>query len=162
MRTISIRVLAALALVLSFAACGGDDDGDDGGDGVTIDAPNQVTDAPPVATDAPAASNALGQVCTLGAAGACPAGNTCVAVGGVGSQTMGWCSPMCMNMNAICSTGYTGPAGGMPVCAINEAMGAPPTLCAIVCTAGMNAQCPTGLTCQPVPNAGVSICAVPA
>lgn len=158
MRTISIRILGALALVLAFAACGGDDDGDDGGDGNTIDAPAQTIDAP-VVVDAPAATNALGQVCTLGAADACPAGNTCVAIMNVGSQTMGWCSPMCMNMNSICSTGYTGPAGGMPVCAITEMTGAPPTLCAIICNPAMQ-QCPTGLTCQMV-NAQTSICAAP-
>jgi hypothetical protein len=65
-------------------------------------------------------------------------------------------------MNTLCSTGYTGPAGGTPVCALSEAQGAPPSLCAIICT--MNTQCPTGLQCIPVPgqNPPVSVCAPPA
>lgn len=159
MRSMSIRILAAFALTLGFVACGGGDDGDD--DVQTIDAPAATIDAPDVAIDAPPASNALGQVCSF-AAPNCPAGNTCTGLQGVGSATMGYCSPMCMNMNAICTTGYTGPAGGNPVCALSEAQGAPPTLCAIICT--MNPQCPTGLQCIPVPgqNPPVSVCAPPA
>lgn len=149
------RLVAAFALVLGFVACGGGggDDGDD--DGTTIDAPTAI-DAP-VSIDAPMSTNALGTVCSF-AAPACPAGNTCTGVMNVGSTTMGWCSPMCMNMNAICTTGYTGPAGGMPVCALSMGGGAP-TLCAIICTS--TPQCPTGLTCTPVPNQNppVSICA---
>jgi hypothetical protein len=159
MRSISIRILGALALVLTFAACGGDDDGDDGGDGVAIDAPNQTIDAPLV-TDAPAVTNALGQTCNA-AAPDCPAGNSCVVLTGLGSQTTGYCSPQCMNMNTLCSTGYTGPAGGMPVCAVTEAEGAPPSLCAIVCMMGNNAQCPTGLTCQ-LAGGTTYICVAPA
>lgn len=154
---ISIRLLAAIALTFGFAACGGDDDG---GDNTPTDAPidSAAIDA---AIDAPPATNALGQVCDF-ANPQCPTGNVCTGLQGVGSQTMGYCSPMCMNMNSICSTGYTGPQGGMPVCALSEAQGAPPTLCAIICT--MNAQCPTGLQCIPVPNQPqpVSVCAPPA
>ncbi len=155
---ISIRLLAAIALTFGFAACGGGDD--DGGDNTPTDAAidSAAIDA---AIDAPPATNALGTVCTF-ANPQCPEGNVCTGLQGVGSTTMGYCSPMCMNMNAICTTGYTGPAGGMPVCALSEAQGAPPTLCAIICT--MNTQCPAGLQCIPVPgqNPPVSVCAPPA
>jgi hypothetical protein len=146
-------LLAVVALTFGLVGCGGGDD-----DGQTIDAPSG-TDAPgaiDAGLDAPAGTNALGTVCTFSNP-QCPAGNTCTGVQGVGSTTMGWCSPMCMNMNSICSTGYTGPAGGQPVCALSTAMGAPPSLCAIVCT--MQNQCPTGLTCTPVTGQNVMICA---
>lgn len=152
-------LLAVVVLAFGLVACGGGggDDGDD--DGTDIDAAMAIDAA--VSIDAPASSNALGQVCMLSAPN-CPAMHSCTGVQGVGSTTMGWCSPMCMNMNAICTTGYTGPAGGMPVCALTTMQGAPPSLCAIICTG--NAQCPTGLTCQPVPGQQqpVSICAPPA
>lgn len=147
------RLVAAIALVLGLVACGG---GDDGGDGVVIDAPTAIDAA--VAVDAAPTTNALGTVCSF-ASPACPAGNQCTGVMGVGSTTMGWCSPMCMNMTTICTTGYTGPAGGMPNCALTMAQGQPPNLCAIICTS--TPQCPTGLTCTAVPgqNPPVSICA---
>jgi hypothetical protein len=147
-------LLAAVALTFGLVACGG---GDDDGDGQTIDAPQGI-DAPTAidaAIDAPT-TNALGTVCSF-ANPQCPAGNTCTGVMGVGSTTMGWCSPMCMNMNSICSTGYTGPAGGMPVCALTMQGSTTPVLCAIICTA--QNQCPTGLTCTAVPNQNVMICA---
>mgnify|MGYP000844807453 CR=1 FL=1 len=153
------RLVAAFALVLGLVACGGSGDGGDD-DGADIDAPMGTIDAA-TSIDAPASTNSLGTVCDLQMQN-CPSGNSCTAVQGVGSQTMGWCSPMCMNMNAICSTGYTGPAGGMPVCALTTMQGQPPSLCAIICTG--NTQCPTGLTCQMVPGQQqpVSICAPPA
>jgi hypothetical protein len=152
---ISIRLLAAFALTLGFAACGGDDDGDGG----TIDAAIDAAPSIDAAIDAPPATNALGTVCTF-ANPTCPEGNVCTGIQGVGSTTMGYCSPMCMDMNSICSTGYTGPQGGMPVCALSEAQGAPPTLCAILCT--MPAQCGAGLDCIPVPGQNASVCAPPA
>lgn len=157
---ISIRLLAAIALTFGLAACGGDDDGD-GGDNNPIDAAIDSANNIDASPDAPPASNALGQTCDF-AAPQCPTGNVCTGLQGVGSTTTGYCSPMCMNMNAICTTGYTGPAGGMPVCALSEGAGQPPTLCAIICT--MNTQCPTGLQCIPVPgqNPPVSVCAPPA
>ena len=57
---------------------------------------------------------------------------------------------------------YTGPAGGRPVCALSTMQGAPPSACAIVCTAPE--QCPAGLACTPVPGQmqPVSICVPPA
>lgn len=155
------RVLGVLALCLGLAACGSvDAEKTDAavGDGPAGDGP-VVVDAPMV--DAPPGGNALGQVCTFADA-TCPAGHTCTGLQGVGSQTMGYCSPMCMNMSEICATGYTGPAGGMPVCAITAASGEPPSLCAIICTTA--SQCPQGLACIPVPNQNppVSVCAPPA
>lgn len=144
-----ISILAVLAL----AACGGDDDGGN----TPIDAPAAI-DAP-IALDAAAVTNALGQVCTFGAAGTCPTGNSCTGLQGVGSTTMGYCSPVCTMAGGECAAGYTGPAGGMPQCALSTAQGAPPSLCAIVCTVGT--QCPTGLACVPVPGQPqpVSVCA---
>ena len=139
-----------LFAVISLAvACG-----DDGGANPPVDAP--------LAIDAPSSSNALGQPCAIMTAGSCPAAHACTGIMGVGSTTMGYCSPMCNAMDALCSTGYTGPAGGTPRCVLSTAQGAPATLCAIICTA--NTQCPTGLMCLPVPGQPqpVSICAPPA
>jgi hypothetical protein len=149
-------LLVVVALTFGLVACGGKSDDDD--DQAVIDAPGGAIDAPMQNIDAAGGTNALGTVCSF-ASPQCPAGNTCTGVQGLGSTTMGWCSPMCMNMNSICTTGYTGPAGGMPVCALSTAMGAPPSLCAIVCT--MQSQCPTGLTCTQVPNQNAMICAPP-
>ena len=155
---ISIRLLAAIALTFGFAACGGDDDGD-GNNPVdaAIDSPSAI-DAP---IDSPPAGNPLGQVCTF-ANPMCPAGSTCTGLQGVGSQTMGYCSPMCTQQGGECAAGYTGPAGGQPQCALTTAQGQPPSLCAIICT--MNTQCPSGLQCIAVPgqNPPVSVCAPPA
>jgi len=147
-----MRHIHCMIAIMAFAlvACGGDDD-----DGQQIDAPE--IDAPLI--DAPAVTNALGQVCVL-AAPNCPEGNTCTGVTGVGSTTNGYCSPTCDNNNALCTAGYTGPAGGTPVCALTTMQGQPPSLCAIICT--MPAHCPQGLTCQAVPNTTTMICAPPA
>jgi len=155
---ISIRLLAAIALTFGFAACGGDDDGD-GGDNTPTDAPIDTATAIDAAIDAPPAGNSLGQVCDF-ANPMCPAGHTCTGIQDVGSTTMGYCSPMCTRMGGECAAGYTGPAGGMPVCALSMAGSPDPTLCAIICT--MPAQCPTGLSCIPVTGQNVSVCAPPA
>lgn len=154
-------ILSALALSVALAACGGSGSGDDIStvDARAVDA--RVVDAPAGSIDAPTGgSNALGQVCSQTVA--CPAGNTCTGVSGVGSTTMGWCTPTCTQQGGECAAGYTGPAGGMPVCALTTAQGAPPSQCAIICTAA--AQCPSGLQCIPVPGqtTPVSICAPPA
>ena len=89
----------------------------------------------------------------------CPAGNSCVAIMGLGSQTTGYCTPNCNNMTSICTTGYTGPAGGQPQCALSMAQGQPPNGCAIICM--QTNQCPTGLSCTAVPGQNVSICVAP-
>lgn len=146
-----ISFVPAFALLM-FAAC----DSGSGDDVQPIDASGTV-DSPGGSIDAPGGTtNALGQTCDA-ANPACPAGNACITITGIGSSTTGYCSPMCAGDTAICTTGYTGPAGGQPMCALG-AQGSPPDACAIVCTA--SAQCPTGLTCQ-MANATVMICAAP-
>jgi len=153
-------ILSAFILSVGLAACGGSGSGDDvvtvdartiDGSGGTVDAPNGTIDAPSGGT------NALGVVCSMTVA--CPAGNSCTILQGLGSQTMGYCTPMCSGqMSTECATGYTG--GGRAVCALSTMQGAPPTACAIICTAP--ADCPNGLACTPVPNQMASICVVPA
>jgi hypothetical protein len=150
-----MRLVLSSMFVLALAACGGDD-----GDVVAIDA--RTPDGSSSTIDAPPSTgnNVLGTVCSMAAP--CPEGNTCVTLMGVGSATMGYCSPMCTQAGTECVTGYTGPAGGRPQCALSMAAGAPPTLCAIVCAAA--GDCPSGLACTPVPNQPqpVSVCAAPA
>jgi uncharacterized protein YceK len=163
-----IRALLALTTLAAIAGCGtvieksdaaGGIDGQGAIDGAAVDA--SLDDA--VATDGrpeidARVVNELGRICTVGGTG-CSAGNTCIAIQGVGSTTMGWCTPMCAGMNDVCTAGYTGPASGMPVCAVGDGSGTP-IYCAIGCT--VNADCPTGMTCIVVPNGGGgSICAVP-
>ena len=150
-----MRIALSLVLVFAAAACGGDD-----GDVVAIDArtpdsSGSTIDAPPSGT------NALGQLCSQ--AMPCPsAEDRCVTLMGVGSQTMGYCSPQCVQGGNQCTSGYTGPATGQPQCALSMAAGSPPTLCAIVCASGTD--CPSGLSCIPVPGQPqpVSVCAPPA
>ena len=137
------------ALALALAGCGGDD-----GDGVDVDA--TPIDA---SLDGAVPSNALGQVCAVGGT-TCPAGHRCVTIDGVGSTTMGYCSPLCTNMNAICARDYTGPAGGMTFCALTPPGENLPNLCAIACT--MPAHCPAGLACLAVPGSTTRVCAPPA
>lgn len=152
-------ILSALILSLGLAACGASGGGDDvvtvdaqtiDGSGGTVDAPNGG------GIDAP--MSALGQVCSQTMA--CPAGYMCTGIQNVGSQTTGWCTPPCTETGGECAVGYTG--GGMPACVLRQAMGAPPTQCAIFCTAPT--QCPAGLACTPVHNQPqpVSVCAPPA
>ncbi len=158
-------ILSAFILSVGLAACGGSGSGDDvvtvdartidGSGGGGIDAAGGI--------DAPGGGgvNALGQLCSMSMT--CPAGNNCTTLQGLGSQTMGYCTPTCSGqMGTECATGYTGPAGGRPVCALSTMQGAPPSACAIVCTAPE--QCPTGLACTPVPGQmqPVSICVPPA
>ena len=150
-----ISLLAVAMCSLTFAACGGGDDG--GKDGVTLpDAKtNPGADAPPapdapgsLPDSAPAGPNALGQLCPAATGGGgmmCPAGNTCVRVNGLGSMTTGYCTPDCAGNNATCSTGYTGPAGSTQVCALTTMGSTMTNGCAIVCTDV--AQCPTGMGC---------------
>jgi hypothetical protein len=148
-----MRIALSLVLVFAAAACGGDD-----GDVVAIDA--RTPDSSGSIDAPPSSGNPLGQVCSM--ASPCSEGNTCVTLMGVGSQTMGYCSPPCTQGGPQCATDYTGPATGSPQCALSMAAGAPATLCAIVCASGTD--CPSGLSCIPVPNQPqpVSVCAAPA
>jgi hypothetical protein len=141
-----VQFLSVLAFFLA-AACGGSDD-----ENPAVDAPVAID----AATDAPAASNPLGQVCAV-SGGDCPAGSTCSGVQGVGSTSMGWCSPTCTQNGGECAAGYAGPAGGDPQCALVVSEGQPPSLCAIICT--QVGDCPSSLSCLPVPGQSVSICA---
>ncbi len=138
----------AMSLALGLAACGGKDAPKTPDAAVVVDAPK--VDAPPAAT------NFLGQRCGA-TAGACPAGHTCALIRGLGNQMEGYCSPSCMAMDTKCSAGYTGPAGGVPRCALGPAAGQG-ELCAIECT--LDTQCPTGLKCTDA--GGGKICVVPA
>lgn len=155
-------ILSAFILSVGLAACGGSGSGDDvvTVDARTIDGSGGGGDGGGGTIDAPGGGvNALGQVCSMTMA--CPAGNSCTTLQGLGSQTMGYCTPMCSGqMSTECATGYTGPASGRPVCALSTMMGAPPSACAIICTAP--ADCPAGLACTPVPGQMASICVVPA
>jgi len=113
------------------------------------------------AIDSPAqVQNALGQLCpfmTGGGGTPCPAGNACVKITGVGSNAnTGYCTPDCMGMNSICTTGYTGPSGGQPQCALSAGSGSAANGCAIVCV--NPADCGTGLTCTQVTGQQVKIC----
>ncbi|HEU0033148.1 MAG TPA: hypothetical protein VFQ53_21090 [Kofleriaceae bacterium] len=155
---LSHLLFVCLVGISSLVACGGGKDG--GGGGGSADA---AVDSPPPIDSPPPVQNALGQLCPFAAGGMgqpCPAGNACVTLQGLGSTTTGYCTPDCMNMTTLCTTGYTGPAGGMPQCALTTAAGQPPNGCAIVCTD--NAQCPTGLSCLQVPMNTVKICVPPA
>ena len=147
----STRWSAVLVMMFAAAACG-----DDGGSSPPVDAPKAV-DAPMQQMDAPPqGTNALGQVCDQMTA--CPDGNACIILAGIGSQTRGYCSPACMNMNSICSTGYMGPVGSNQQCAVPEMNGQPPNRCVIVCQE--QAECPTGLTCTQAPDQQFKVCVV--
>lgn len=156
-------ILSAFILSVGLAACGGSGSGDDvvTVDARTIDGSGGTVDAPGGTVDAPSGgANALGQLCSMSMA--CPAGNTCTFLQGLGSQTMGYCTPMCTMSGGECAAGYSGPSTGRPVCALTMQGSMTPVACAIVCTAP--ADCPSGLACTPVPGQQqpVSICVVPA
>lgn len=155
----SLAALVACGTVIEKTDAAGGVDSPQAIDADVVDGAGGIDAAVDAGTaiDAPV-TNELGRLCTVGGTN-CSAGNTCVAIQGIGSATMGWCSPMCNNMNAVCAAGYTGPAGGEPVCAVGDGTGMA-NLCAIVCTTA--AQCPSGLSCILVPGgANGSICAVP-
>jgi hypothetical protein len=155
-RLLSVTVVIGVAAAATIFACGGDDH-------AKVDAPKVFMDGNKVFMDAPAAgANGLGQLCPFAAGGAgsaCPAGDACVKLNGVGSATTGYCTPNCAGSNAVCITGYTGPAGGMPECALTVGSGSGVTGCAIVCTSP--AQCPTGMGCVQAPGSGAPMICVP-
>lgn len=97
------------------------------------------------------AANALGQPCATAADCESTAAHECVIVQGLGSQSMGYCSPACATATD-CTEGYGGP--GEPVCMTDRT---PPT-CMIKCVS--NADCPTGLDCI-VTGGPVNVCLVP-
>lgn len=155
------KFFACTLAITAFAACGGSGDDDNGDDDDAPDAsttPQPDADTTPSPDAMPNTTNALGQVCD--SATPCPDGNSCTGIQGVGSETSGYCSPACTPSGGECAAGYTGPAGGQPMCVLSEAAGADPTLCAIICTD--NAQCPSGTQCIPVPGNSASVCAPPA
>ena len=162
-------LIAALSLSFTMAACGGDDDDDDDDNTpdaatTTPDASTTTPDAADTTPDAPSGGvNDLGTPCTLPTGPECEAGDQCIYLG-IGSETLGYCSPNCGNGtdqgdNSLCAAGYTGPAGSQLLCAIGPTAEDPPDACAIVCTAP--APCPTGADCIEI-QAGVSVCVPPA
>lgn len=113
--------------------------GDDGGGG-------SAADARPGA-DGPTSTSVLGTLCTPGVDD-CPSGE-CVILES-GSDTTGYCSPVCTN-DGQCTDGYTGP--GTPTCFVPDQ----PNRCTISCTDA----CPTGLECFVPMGAPMGFCRVP-
>ena len=148
-RLIGFAFVAAVAAAAAVAACGSSG----GSNKKNPDAGKTFMDAPAkVFMDAPP-PNVLGQLCPFASGGsgsACPAQDECVMITGVGSTKTGYCTQDCMGSDALCSTGYTGPSGGMPVCALQAGSGSGSQAngCAIICTTA--AQCPTGMSCLQV------------
>lgn len=127
-----MRFVAAVAVFMGLAACGGDDDDSSNG----------------------TSTNALGQVCRADEPSDCPANHSCVVFGSLvgGSQTQGFCSPACQTAED-CSEGYTGP--GSVACFR-------PPQCSISCSApGADDECPEGLACLQT-GGPTSSCGVPA
>jgi hypothetical protein len=107
------NMLASIALV-GLAACGGGSD--------------------PPQSDAPPSTPQHYDVCQMGVASDCPAGDSCQIRQLMGGSTVwGFCSPPCADSLA-CEMGYTGP--GTPTCFMNT--------CLLVCP---DDACPTGLAC---------------
>jgi hypothetical protein len=155
-RLLSVTIVVGVAAAATIFACGGDDH-------AKADAPKVFMDSK-VFMDAPGggSGNGLGQLCPFGSGGggtACPAADACVKLTGLGSATTGYCTPNCAGSNGICTTGYTGPAGGTPVCALSVGSGSGATGCAIVCTDAT--QCPTGMGCVQAPGSGAPKICVP-
>ena len=152
-RLISVTFVVGVAATATIIACGGGGGGGNPDSKVYMDAK--------VFMDAPVggSNNGLGQLCPFGSGGAgsaCPAADACVKLMGLGSATTGYCTPNCNGSNAVCINGYTGPAGGMPVCALSVGSGSAASGCAIVCTDAT--QCPTGMGCATVPMQTIKIC----
>ncbi len=128
-------------MVFALALSGCDTGGDDGSGG---------------GVDANQSQNALGQVCTIGAASGCPSApeHICTKLDTVGSQTQGYCSPLCVT-NTECTDGYTGPATGTPTCFPDSQNR---QRCVILCQS--EADCPGGLACLAPGGAPMSFCVV--
>ena len=169
----SVLSAAALSLFVTVAACGP-------GASPAVDAAPAHVDAPSMTTHIDAAassidamvshsidaavqhgtdaaeggSNPLGIVCEV-ANPTCPGtGSLCTKFSAGDSQ--GICSPMCTSADpSPCTNGYTGLAGGQPVCALASSATMMVDACAIICTAPD--QCPTGTVCT-VASGTTSIC----
>ena len=138
---LTVVFLACLVALLVVAAC------DSGGDNMNPDGSMN---------DAPGAVNALGQVCTLGASTGCPSdpAHLCTSLSSVGSQTQGYCTPLCTT-EVECTTGYTGPATGQLACFPDQQNR---NRCVIIC--GTKDDCPTGLDCLAPQGAPMAFCVV--
>jgi len=153
-RVLSAAIVVGVAVGFTVIACGG------GSSSHNPDAKVFKDSKVFMDSSGGGSSNGLGQLCPFGSGGggsACPGTDGCVKITGVGSNAnTGYCTPNCMGMNSICTTGYTGPSTGMPQCALSSGSGSAADGCAIVCTT--STDCPTGLTCTPVTGQSVSIC----
>jgi hypothetical protein len=150
----SVAFVVAIAVGATIIACGSSGGNNNGADAkVYKDAPGSGSGSGSgSANPNPDVTAGLGQLCPAaqgGAGSACGSADECVLITGLGSTTTGYCTPNCAGSNAGCTTGYTGPAGGQPVCALTtgsgSGSGSGATGCAIVCT-GI-AQCPGGMQC---------------
>ncbi len=83
----------------------------------------------------------------------CMGGETEIQLQGVNGC---YCAPPCDFNLMNCPDPGTGAA---PTCAVTLMAGADPTLCVLICM--VDAECPMGATCEPVPGAGASICTHP-
>jgi hypothetical protein len=156
MRLRSLLPTTSLILLFLLApACGG------GGDDDTVDAAPGTVDAggggnadaawPDAAGGGGAAVN-LGEPC---GAMACPGGEDCITLQGLGSTTEGFCTIPC-TANPDCTDGYVGP--GSPQCVLSDGMMPPNLSCGIVCTGGAG-SCPDGLGCFATGMGATMLCA---
>ena len=155
------RAIPLLFAALAFIACGKSDDKKTNQFDAAPMGGNP--DAPTIGTpDAPMASgvNALDQICDQ--VTACPTGNACTGISGLGSADKGWCTPDCTaGKDTTCTTGYKGPAGGVPKCALVAQGSQTPSGCIVICKD--DTQCASGMKCQalPAPNDKIKACAPP-
>lgn len=146
-----LALLIMLALGVAFAGCGAEpnlppfpDAGGTNGNG---------TDDPDVCE--PYTASDWGQTCSSFSP-ECPGGSTCRTVEGMGS-TYGICSTECCGQNDADEAAHCPEvAPGLETCIILHVDDT--WWCAVVCT--NNSHCPEGQnqTCQPAPEASVSLC----
>jgi hypothetical protein len=157
MRKLSLFTTLILAVAVGVSACGDDDDdGDDVAD--TPDADTSGTpDAAPETPDATPLASAenLGQPCGGAGSVACPGGEDCVTITGIGSQTEGFCTVPCTGEGdtVSCSNGYAG--GGTPACALDDGAGG--GFCAVLCNPAGSGECATGTVCTDA-GGGAGVC----
>lgn len=147
----SAAFVVGISAGATIIACGGGGGGNNNGADAKVykDAPGSGSGSGSGSGNPnPDVTAGLGQLCPAaqgGAGSACGSADSCVLITGLGSTTTGYCTPNCAGSNTGCTTGYTGPTGGQPVCALSVGSGSGATGCAIVCT-GV-AQCPGGMEC---------------